>query len=449
MSVFINFFKVILLRLRMAVEGVAAVFQIGVAILSAKGDGLKAKAAAALQEPRVQRLALRPLRAFLPNLVLSNQFVAAYPNTGTAVVTRYEDVVEVLDRNADFEVVYKPKMEAITGGENFFLGMQNTATYTRDVSNMRLAMRRDDVAAVVAPMASSLAAQLVAKKSNAIDVPNDLSLPVPTAIVTDYFGIDGAQNSDLVAWATLMFWYLFIDLAGDKAVESRALAAAAASRSVIDAAIASRKASHETKDDVLGRCLVLQQAGLPGMDDLGIRNNLIGLFIGAIPTISKACVQALDQLLDRPQALASAQAAARAGDDALFAAHVFEAFRFNPINPLIYRRAACDTKIAAGSLRSRNIPKGTMVLAVNLSAMFDPLRVEAPESFRTDRPWGDYMLWGYGMHACFGAYINRAVMPAILKPLLAKPGLRRAAGAAGQVDCGGTPFPQHLSLQWD
>jgi cytochrome P450 len=449
MSVVINFFTVILLRLRMSVEGVAAVFQVGAAILSAKGDGLKAKAAAALQEPRVQRLALRPLRAFLPNLVLSNQFVAAYQNTGTAVVTRYEDVVEVLDRNADFEVVYKPKMEAITGGENFFLGMQNTATYTRDVSNMRLAMRRDDVAAIVAPMASSLAAQLVAKKSNALDVPNDLSLPVPTAIVTDYFGIDGAQNGDLVAWATLMFWYLFIDLAGDKAVESRALAAAAASRSVIDAAIASRKASHETKDDVLGRCLVLQQAGLPGMDDLGIRNNLIGLFIGAIPTISKACVQALDQLLDRPQALASAQAAGRAGDDALLAAHVFEAFRFNPINPLIYRRAARDTKISAGSLRARNIPKGTMVLAVNLSAMFDPLRIEAPESFRTDRPWGDYMLWGYGMHACFGAYINRAVMPAILKPLLAKPGLRRAAGAAGQVDCGGTPFPQHLSVQWD
>jgi cytochrome P450 len=199
---------------------------------------------------------------------------------------------------------------------------------------------------------------------------------------------------------------------------------------------------------VLGRCLVLQKANLPGMDDLGIRNNLIGLVIGAIPTISKACVQALDLLLDRPEALASAQAAARAGDDPLVAAHVFEAFRFNPINPLIYRRAAHDAKIAAGTLRARNIPKGTMVLAMNLSAMFDPLRIEAPESFRTDRPWGEYMLWGYGMHTCFGAYINRAVMPAILKPLLAKPGLRRAAGDAGRIDSGGTPFPQHFSVEW-
>jgi cytochrome P450 len=448
MSIFINFITLIVLRARMAIDGVAALFQVGAAVLSAKGDGLKAKAAAAFAEPRLQRIALRALRAFLPNLVLSRQFIGAYPNTGTAIVTRYQDVVEVLDRNADFEVVYEPKMRAITGGENFFLGMQDTALYTRDVSNMRLAMRRDDVPTIVAPLARGLAGQILAKTSSRMDVPKDLSLPVPTAIVTDYFGIDNALADDLVAWSTLMFWYLFVDLAGDAALDRRALDAAAACRSAIDAAIAARKASGEAKDDVLGRCLVLQKANLPGMDDLGIRNNLIGLVIGAIPTISKACVQALEQLLDRPEALASAQAAARAGDDPLVAAHVFEAFRFNPINPLIYRRAAHDAKIAAGTLRARNIPKGTMVLAVNLSAMFDPLRIEAPESFRTDRPWGEYMLWGYGMHACFGAHINRAVIPAILKPLLVKPGLRRAAGDAGGIDCGGTPFPQHFSVEW-
>jgi cytochrome P450 len=90
-----------------------------------------------------------------------------------------------------------------------------------------------------------------------------------------------------------------------------------------------------------------------------------------------------------------------------------------------------------------------MVLASNLSAMFDRLKIEAPESFRTDRPWGDYILWGYGMHGCFGAYINRAVLPAILKPLLVKPGLRRAAGDAGQIDTGGTQFPKHFVVEWD
>jgi len=449
MSFIVSAVMAIAAHLRMWIEGLVAPFQVAPAILSAKGEGLKAKAAAALQDPRTLRLALRSLRAFVPNLVLSKQVIAAYPNSGTAFVTRYEDVIEVLDRNGDFEVVYEPKMRAITGGENFFLGMQDTVPYERDVSAMRLAMRRDDVAAIVQPLARRLAGELVAKRQKGMDVPADLTLQVPTAIATDYFGLTGAAGSDMVAWATQMFWYLFVDLAGDAEVTRKALESAAASRAMIDAAIAQRKASGEIKDDVIGRCLVLQKAGQPGMDDRGIRNNLIGLFIGCIPTISKACVQALDQLLERPQALASAQAAARSGDDALVAAHVFEAFRFNPVNPLIYRRAARDARIAAGSLRSRLIPKGAMVLAFNLSAMFDPLQMDAPEAFRTDRPWHDYIVWGYGMHTCFGAHINRAVMPEILKPLLAKPGLRRAGGAAGRIDGGGTPFPQHFSVEWD
>ena len=303
MSFLTNFVTSFVIRLRMLLDGLAAPFQIAPAILAASGEGLKAKAVAALQDPRVHRISLRLLRAFLPNLVLSKQLVAAYPNTGTAIVTRYQDVVEVLDRHADFEVVYEPKMRRITGGENFFLGMQDTALYERDVSNMHLAMRRDDVAAIVEPAARRLAEQLVAKQTNRIDVPKDLSLLVPTAIVTDYFGIVGAQNNDLIDWATLMFWYLFIDLSGDPAIAGKALDAAAACRSAIDAAIASRKAAGAVKDDVLGRCLVLQKANQAGMDDLGIRNNLIGLIIGAIPTISKACVQVLDQLLDRPRAL--------------------------------------------------------------------------------------------------------------------------------------------------
>jgi cytochrome P450 len=185
------------------------------------------------------------------------------------------------------------------------------------------------------------------------------------------------------------------------------------------------------------------------MDDLGIRNNLIGLIIGAVPTISKAAVQALDQLLDRPEVLAAAQEAARKNDDAGLANYVFEALRFNPLNPLIYRRAVRDTEIARNTLRGRTIPASTMVLAVNLSAMFDPLRIARPNEFRVDRPWSDYILWGYGLHTCFGAYINAALIPALLKPLLQKPGLRRAAGKAGQIDSGDTPFPAHLVLEFD
>jgi cytochrome P450 len=90
-----------------------------------------------------------------------------------------------------------------------------------------------------------------------------------------------------------------------------------------------------------------------------------------------------------------------------------------------------------------------MVLATTLSAMFDPLAVPDATSFRTDRPWEVYMLWGYGLHACFGAHINRAVLPAMLKPLLAQRNLRRAEGSRGLIDKADTPFPQHLHLEFD
>jgi cytochrome P450 len=394
------------------------------------------------------RAAFDVARAFLPNLVLTRKIVAAYDNTGTTLVTRFDDVKDVLRRDGDFEVVYGPRMREITAGENFFLGMQDTPAYTRDVSNMRLAVRRDDVPGVIVPFAARTAAELVRASNGRIDVPQDLTLRVPAQLLDPYFGTPGPTEREMIAWTTQMFWYLFIDLAADAGLRTRAMDSAKQCRAYLDAVIQQRKANPTDADDVVNRCLAMQRAGLPGMDDLGIRDNLIGLIIGAVPTTSKAAVQALDQLLSRPGALAGAQKAAAENDDALLAAHIFEALRFNPLNPAVYRRATRDTTIAAHTARAIRVPQGSMVFAFNLSAMFDRRKVEAPNAFRADRPWDNYILWGDGMHTCFGAHINYALIPAILKPLLARKGLRRVAGDLGQIDTEATPFPMHMWLEF-
>ena len=396
-----------------------------------------------------QRHALRILRLVWPNLVLSEKFVRAYENTGTVLVTRASDVTEMLDREADFAVVYEPKMRAITGGGNFFLGMQDSADYQRDVSNMRLAVRRDDVALILVPLAARLGTGIVAACAGRIDVAAQLTGRLPALLVAEYFGTPGPSEAKLIEWCEALFWYLFIDLAGEPRITAAALQAGQEFCAYLDAAIAARKAEPGPRDDVLGRCLAMQAAGLPGMDDVAIRNNLFGLLIGFVPTLPKACANALAQLLDRPQQLAGARRAALADDDAALAAHVMEALRFDPINPVIYRRATRDTAIAHGTLRGRRVARGMMVMGANLSAMFDPMKLEGPDAFRTDRPWGDYMLWGYGMHGCFGAHINRAVMPQMLKPLLRQANLRRVPGDAGRIDLAGTPFPAHWMLEFD
>ncbi len=415
--------------------------------LTEKDGTLKGRLAARLTSIDGQRLVLGVLRVFWANLVIRRSFVKAYENSATVLVTRFTDVREVLDRESEFAVVYEPRMRGITAGENFFLGMQDSPAYQHDVSIMRLAMRWEDVEQTVVPMVAERAAAIVAEAGHRIDVPERLSLPVIAQTIGHYFGTPGPSEQEMIDWTSIMFWYLFGDLGADPQVGQKAMAAAAAYRDHLDQAIAARKASPSGAEDVLNRCLDLQRAGTLGFDDLAIRNNLIGLLIGAIPTISKAAVHALDQLLERPEALAEAQASARRGDDEALGRSLFEALRFNPVNPVIYRRALVDTQIAAGTPRARRVPKDSLVFAANLAAMFDPWRLEQPKAFRMDRPWEDYILWGHGLHRCFGAHINRAVIPVLLRPLLAGGKLSRAEGAAGRIDTAGTPFPAHFVVE--
>ena len=448
----LNFISKTFMTIIIVLNGVFSLLGVigkGIGAVFGSGGTWKTRIAGVLTSPGGQRLVFNFLRAFIPNLVIGKVFVKAYENTGTAVISRNDDVKEVLNRDEDFEVVYGPRMREITGGENFFLGMQNIPKYTQDTSNMRIAMRRDDVPSIIVPKAAKQSEEIVAASGGRIDLPQALTLQVPAELVASYFGTPGPTRQEMIDWTTVLFWFLFIDLQADPNTIARSEEASKKFRDYLDRAIAERKANPTETDDVLNRCLEMQKAEIPGMDDVGIRNNLIGMLIGTIPTLSKSATQIMDQLFDHPDALAVAQNAARSDQDDVLAGSIFEAFRFNPINPVIYRRAARDTVVARGTLRARKIPKGSMVFAANFSAMFDPLKIDAPSSFRTDRPWEDYMLWGYAMHTCSGDHINRAILPVLLKPLLKQNNLRRAAGPAGQIDSAGTPFPVHMHVEFD
>lgn len=378
------------------------------------------------------------LRRVKPILIVKN----------TALVTRFEDVQEVLARDDVFQVTYQQKMEVIGDGTNFFLGMQNSPEYERDQSHMRTVIRRQDLPERVLPLVARTAESLVSASGSRTDVVQRLARIVPTRLIAEYFGCPPSSEEDLAAWSTVMFQYLFTDADNDPAVDTAARAAAGKSRAWLDQVIAGRKKQTRQPDDVVGRCLALQTAGVTGMDDLGIRNNLLGLVIGAIPTTSKCCAQALDELLKRPANLQQAQEAARSDDDVLLAQYVFEALRFNPNNPGLFRIAAQDYTVAKDKMHATTIPRGTTVVAATQSAMFDDRIVDAPNDFRVGRPSYTYMHFGYGLHTCFGQYLNRVQIPGILKPLLKRKGLRRAEGDAGRLQYAGS-FPRSLEVEFD
>jgi cytochrome P450 len=197
-------------------------------------------------------------------------------------------------------------------------------------------------------------------------------------------------------------------------------------------------------DDVLTRLLGVPPAD-GGLHDISIRHNVIGLIAGWIPTVSKAFAVAVEELLRRPEQLQSAQLAARDGDRALVGRYLFEALRFRPQTWALLRICGTEHTLAAGTPRATVVHAGARVLVATQSAMFDPAAVEAPEQFRTDRPWDGYLHFGYGLHTCFGLQINRVQLPALATALLEGGPLRRAPGATGRLRWDG-PYPSNLKV---
>lgn len=374
-------------------------------------------------------LMFRIARNLLPILVVRFQ------GRTWALVTRFDDVQEVLTRPNVFDVTYAPKIATIMQGDNIFLGMKDEDNFTRDKTNMRMTAPRAEAVARVAPETARLAAEVVGRAlpRGRLDLAMELTQDVTTRLFGPYFGTPGRSVQEISDQARGLFGFMFADLFNDPARKLAAEPLAAAMRAYLEEAIAARKLARGQHDDILERCLQFQDLGLPGFSDREIRNNMIGLIVGALPQPPMVVPQLFDVLLDRPRELAEAQAAARADDDALVARYVFEASRFYPLTPGLFRNCLSPYRVAAGTWRAKTIPAGAFVMAATRSAMFDGRKLPDARSFRIDRPPEAYMHFGYGMHECFGLYMNRVMIPQICKAVLKLPNLRRAAGPEGRL----------------
>ena len=364
------------------------------------------------------------------------------------IVSRHDDVIEVFRNDRDFGVPYGANLAVIMGGEPFFLSMQDTPEYRADVAAMRRVVRPEDIPGRLAPEVEAKAEAVVAGAGGRLEVVDQLVRRVTFDVLGDYFGVPEPEQGDLRVWATRLFEFQFAEIGRDEELRAQVAEIAPALRAHIDREIARRRASPDARDDVLGRCLALQAQGEPGYEDVRIRTALMGFIVGGPPQPPMVVPQALEQLLRRPDALAGAQRAAREDDDAALAAHVFEAMRFDPLAPSLPRVALRDTVIAAGTGRATRVAEGTMVRVGMSSAMMDRRRVPDPYRFKPGRPAEAYIHFGHGLHKCFGAAINQAVLPMMLKPLLRRPNLRRAPGRAGKLRKQG-PFAVELHVHYD
>jgi len=400
-----------------------------------------------LANPGLTRKLFAFLRKHEPILVLPK----------VAIVSKYMDVLQVFKSDEFFSTVeiYGPKIALTTG--NFIVGMANTPEYRRDLALMEKAARREDLGAI-REFSSQCAAELVAAAApeGRIDAVGGLSRLASLRLLEHYFGVPAADEAQMMGWMRSIFREIFANLGNDPLMTQTAVRDSQALLAHLDSVIAARQADlaagRPVPDDFLCRLLKMQQeSSTPPAEPIPtelIRRLVGGTIVGTVDTNSKAIIQAIDQLLDRPAELQAAQEAARNDNDDLLIRYLFEALRFNPQNPLLLRFCERPLTLAQGTSREKTIPQGSLVIVGTESAMFDEDQFPAPDTFRTDRPLGDYIHFGHALHICFGRHISQVHIPAVAKQLLRQRNLRRAAGADGKLQYDGA-FPDRQILEFD
>jgi len=414
------------------------------------------------------------------------------------LVSLFHDVQEVLSRENVFSVrLNASKMDPVVGGP-FMLARDNTEVNWREKSIMQTMLQREDLPAI-RKMAGEIAKAALDQwaTKGEIEVVSQLGRYVPIRICGDYFGFPGPDLETMYRWSRATQTDMFKNLPNDPTIHAASLQAGKEMTAYLSNLLQEKRAqvapeqpltpvanlsiaellqalfhklfsSQSTSQAPSASTSVPKPAPQPGQmddvftrlvkthfaedilfDDQRIISNMAGLLIGAGETTSQAIVQSLEQILLNPTVFAEALQAAQAGDNEKFDRYVWEALRFNPINPLVFRFCEQDYVLAAGTTRATRIPAKSIVFACTASAQFDASELPDPEVFLIDRPPHHYMHFGYGHHTCLGKYVGLMQIPETVKQVLLRPGVRLIPGDAGKIDFQGTPFPERFVVAYD
>jgi cytochrome P450 len=332
------------------------------------------------------------------------------------------------------------------------MAQDDTSVHWREKSIMRAILDREEIPAIRAFVADK-AAGLLAAAGGAIEAVAGLTRAVPLALVQDWFGFAHSNPALLCKWSYWnqidTFWNQPFDSIAwsdpAKVVRERELANVELAAYLI-ALVATREAEVALGlkgRDPVSRLVALSQTKALTFDVRRVTENVAGLLIGAVETTSHAVVNVLDFLLQRPDILASARAAAASEDGSAVDGYVFEALRFKPAFPYFFRTCEQDTVLGRSEPYEAPIAKGTTVLAVTHSAMFDPRALANPDEFDPTRGQGNQFHFGYGLHECLGRAIASVMVPEIVRQSLRLNGLTVQA-----VDYKGGPVPEAWQWRW-
>lgn len=403
------------------------------------------------------------------------------------LVARFTDVRDMLQMPRIFTVdLYKPKMGVTGPDDGYLMAHDDNALHYREKSLMQGLLNRDDLPHIRMLVEAS-AREILEQANGSIEFVNDYCRTVPVRLVQDYFGLDGVDGDDLIEWSYWNQYDAFNNQPFDLLTEEQDRyiverhEAVSEKLSVYVASLLIRKLlvgkttgwlrvmlsvpkrillslfgmTMKPRPDTIATRM-LRSSFAKNVDFSLVRQgvNAGGLLIGAIETTQQAVAQAVAFFIDRPELMRQAKQAASYEDRTEFDALVWEALRFVPIRPDIFRKAAVDYTIAKGTEHETEVKKGTIVRLLTQSAMFDSFAYDNADQFNPDRTTYHNFVFGFGQHQCLGKYVAMVLVPemvrqAILLPQLAADGPisyeRNEGPLAGKMD---GPFPEKYAIKW-
>lgn len=389
----------------------------------------------------------------------------------------FTDIRDALQMPKIFTVdLYKPKMGVTDTDVGYLMAHDDDALHYREKSIMQGMLNRDDIPKVRENIRQS-AEKILADANGQIDIVNDYCRMVPALMVQDYFGLDGINPKKLLKWS---FWNQYntfhnqpFDLNSKEKynqiiaehgkcstelvdyitvlmlrkwltvkIKDRIFSKSLAILNIIRAIF--KKPAITLKDDIVKRMIRTAFAEQVDFSFKRIGTNAGGLLIGSVETTSQAVSQVLQFFIDQPALLDRAKVASLLENTTEIDNMVWEALRFVPISPYMFRQTSQDYTIAKGTNRETKIPKGTNVLTLTQSAMFDEYAYENPEQFQADRNWYHNFNYGFGSHDCLGKYVGMAMIPEMVRQVLRLNNLK----AASAIDYKNGPFPESYQLSW-
>ncbi|WP_216870359.1 cytochrome P450 [Modestobacter excelsi] len=357
------------------------------------------------------------------------------------VVTRQDDVDEVLDRTEVFAFPYAHHLP----GE-FLLG-SGPVEHRRQRAELDAVLRCEDADRLRRMAADEAETQVErAHRAGRMDVVSGLVQPVLDVVLDDYVGTPGPDPEIRRQWARDLFEHIFLNRGEIPLVAQRAEVAGRQMDAHLASLMVEIRKDPGGPDTLLRRLVEREGSGHDcALDDAEIRGNVIGMAIGWLWHGARAAVLGLDGLLTRPRALELAREAARDGDLEQLRRLLWEVFRFRPVQPRLPRRCTAETMLAEGTPRALRVRTGAAVFVGTHSAMWDETAVPDPEDFDATRDRTQYRVFGGGPHRCPGEDVMGVQLPALLAPLLRSDGLRRVPGSAGCTRWDGL-YPRHLAV---